>query len=84
MPGSIPGSRRSLFGHVGVTFGSLFGHVGVTFSWILEDVGKCLGVLWDIFGWVWDGFENKLRGGRNFFDSQKCLGAFFPDRGALD
>ena len=67
-----------------VTFGLLFGHVGVTFSKILEDVGKCLGVLWGCFRLGLGGFREKVPRRSENSDFQKCLGVFFPDRGALD
>ena len=75
VPGSIPGSRRSLLGHFLVMSGSLF-----------RDLWDMLGYVWeysgDVFGWVWDGFEKKFRGGRKNRFFQKCLGVFFMSRAA--
>ena len=50
VPGSIPGSCRSLFGHLLVMSGSLFRS-------LLVMLGCVWGVFSDIFRWVWEGFE---------------------------
>ena len=86
VPGSIPGSRRSLLGNFLVMLGSLF-----RIFW------EVLGSVWEYCGgglrWVWEGLEKKFRGGRkiNIFKSVReyfsCVGRFktitvslFPDR----
>ena len=86
VPGSIPGSCRSLLGHFFVMLGSL-----VRYFW------EVLGSVWEYcgggLGWVWEGLEKKFRGGRKIeiFKSVReyfsCVGrcktiifSLFPDR----
>ena len=74
VPGSIPGSCRSLLGHFLVMSGSLF-HI----FW--DMLGDVWGYFGDGFGWVWDGFEKKFRRGRKI-DFLKSAREYFSASGS--
>ena len=79
VPGSIPGTPKSLFGvMLGWCFlwflhmlGHVGGHFGDTFwsgrGHYFVNFGDVLGSVWelfgDVFGWVWEGFGKKVRRG---------------------
>ena len=76
VPGSIPGSDGSLFGHFLVMVGSL------CFSHFLGHVGRCLGILWGCFrmGLWW--FREKVPK-RSKKQNFKCVREYFSSIGPL-
>ena len=67
-------------GHFWVTFWSCRGNFFMDFGRCWEVFGSTLGLFSDGLG----RFPRKSSEVVENVDSQKCLGAFFPDRGALD